>query len=104
MNETIHFYNNNETTLCGLTSSAYINAVVEYPTKDFCLECVDKLKMDTKKVIVCDDLIHIGWIRQIVDQQIFCSNQSAGPDYTGEKMSVCPFCGHYILANQLEEK
>lgn len=32
-------------------------------------------------------------IRQIVAQAAFCSNQSAGPEYTATKFRFCPWCG-----------
>ncbi len=34
---------------------------------------------------------------QIVNAQIFCSNQSAGPKYTGAAFEYCPWCGGKLI-------
>jgi hypothetical protein len=45
MNEKVHITKrlHEGKTLCGISSSEWINAVVEWPAEDFCPECVAKL-------------------------------------------------------------
>lgn len=41
--ETVHFYDDSETTLCGQSASLYINAMVE-TSGDFCPDCIRFLR------------------------------------------------------------
>jgi len=35
-------------------------------------------------------------IKIITDQQIFCSNQSAAPQWCGKEFKYCPWCGYEL--------
>ncbi|KKM26490.1 hypothetical protein LCGC14_1584330 [marine sediment metagenome] len=37
-----------------------------------------------------------GCMPQIVNAQVFCNNQSAGPKYKGAKFKFCPWCGRKL--------
>jgi len=53
-----------------------------------------------KRYCTCD-----GWqkgMKQIVDQAVFCANQSAAPKYDGPKFKYCPWCGGKLFI--LKEK
>lgn len=45
----------------------------------------------------CKNEKHTEYLLEIDWQQIFCSNQIAGPDYTGSKFKFCPYCGKALL-------
>lgn len=96
MPEIVHFSDDDKKTLCGESASPFINAVVDWPARSFCPDCVRWLKDQRAipEIAYASDGNKVQWKPNLRDED--------GPFYEesldGEICFDCP-CGDEIELN-----